>query len=704
MKKNVTFNWTEQCQKAYETLKNKLIEPPILQYPDFDKPFILTTDASNYALGAVLSQGEIGNDLPISYASKSLAKHDINKPVIEKELLAIHWGINFFRPYLYGRKFIVVTDHRPLVSLFTHKNPSSKLTRIRVDLSDYDFTIVYKKGSMNTNADALSRIELDSDSLKAMVPPEIDINAKRKLLAITRGMAKNQKDNKPEVCNKGTHTKIESDQLYCWDCTSLSDITGVTKLKFILRSENNKNHENDKINIVRTNKMVVVHYSDKSDEKSVSINDKRPMENNTRYGTNNEKNSDNPHSKYVLIMEKLLKFAKHNNIYELSLSDKDVIFKSIDKQIFKRIFNKLQQKESTRTKLKIIIYKPPTIITNANEQTKLIEEYHNSPHGGHLGIRKTLLKLKQRYCWKNMNNMIKSHIRNCTACQINKQVRHTKEKMIKTDTPSTSFETVQIDTVGPLKISNGYRYILTLQCELTKFVVAFPIENKEANTIALGIINEFILKYGHFKTLKSDLGTEFTNKLMSDICALLKIKQIFSTPYHHQTLGTVERNHRVLNEYMCSFADDNQWDKWVPYYTFAYNTTPNIDTNYTPYELIFGKLPCLPNDILEDNNPVYNLDNYANELKVRLKMSITKARKIIENVKIKRTNKQNYINPLNIKIGDQVLVKNESRKKHQPPYKGPYTVVEVDKCNTLIDISGNLKSIHKDRLKLYNKI
>ena len=92
-----------------------------------------------------MSQGEIGDDRPISFASRSLNKHEKNRPVIEKELLGIYWGIQFFRPYLYGRKFIVVTDHRPLVALFTHKNPSSKLTRIRLDLSDYDFQIIYKK-------------------------------------------------------------------------------------------------------------------------------------------------------------------------------------------------------------------------------------------------------------------------------------------------------------------------------------------------------------------------------------------------------------------------------------------------------------------------------------------------------------------------------------------------------------------------------
>ena len=67
---------------------------------------------------AILSQGEIGDDRPISLASCSLNKHEKNKPVIEKELIGIYWGIQFFRPYIYGRKVIVVTDHRPLISFF----------------------------------------------------------------------------------------------------------------------------------------------------------------------------------------------------------------------------------------------------------------------------------------------------------------------------------------------------------------------------------------------------------------------------------------------------------------------------------------------------------------------------------------------------------------------------------------------------------
>lgn len=123
LKKNKLFDWTQDCEKSFENIRNVLINPPIRKYPNFDQPFILTTDASDQSLGAVLSQGTIGEDRPICYASRTLNKHEINKSIVEKELLGIHWGINYFRPYLYGKKFTVVTDHRPLVSLFNSQKP-----------------------------------------------------------------------------------------------------------------------------------------------------------------------------------------------------------------------------------------------------------------------------------------------------------------------------------------------------------------------------------------------------------------------------------------------------------------------------------------------------------------------------------------------------------------------------------------------------
>lgn len=158
-RKNVLFDWTEDCEKSFDALRNNFVRPPILDFPDFgkDNTFNLHTDASGYAIGAVLSNK---NGKPIAFASKMLNKAEKNYSTVEKELLAVVWGVRHFRPYLYGRKFVVYTDHRPLVYLFSLTDPSSRLTKFRLALEEYNFDVIYKRGSENVIADALSRISI----------------------------------------------------------------------------------------------------------------------------------------------------------------------------------------------------------------------------------------------------------------------------------------------------------------------------------------------------------------------------------------------------------------------------------------------------------------------------------------------------------------------------------------------------------------
>lgn len=165
-RKNAKFVWDEHCKQAFISLKNKLLSPQILKFPYFNKTFILSTDASKLACGDVLSQNHGDIDLPVAYASRSFTKGESNKSTIEQELTAIHWAILYFRPYLYGRKFVVRTDHHPQVYLFSMTNPSSKLTRMRVDLEEFVFDVEYVKGKENDGPDALSRISIDSEQLK----------------------------------------------------------------------------------------------------------------------------------------------------------------------------------------------------------------------------------------------------------------------------------------------------------------------------------------------------------------------------------------------------------------------------------------------------------------------------------------------------------------------------------------------------------
>lgn len=138
LEKDIEFVWTQQAQYAFETLKELLCSEPILQYLDFNKPFIITTDASGIAIGAVLSQGEIGKDKPISYFSSVLRGAELRYDTREKEALAIVQAIQNFRPLIYGRKFLVVTDHKLLVWFRTATDGNTRILQWRLNFAECD--------------------------------------------------------------------------------------------------------------------------------------------------------------------------------------------------------------------------------------------------------------------------------------------------------------------------------------------------------------------------------------------------------------------------------------------------------------------------------------------------------------------------------------------------------------------------------------
>ena len=156
---NVPFYWSNNCQKAFDSLKRALTGPDVMAYPLNEGLFVLDTDASGTAIGAVLSQIQGGQEKVVAYASRTLNKSEKNYCVTDKELLAVKHFIEYFYQYLMGRHFRVRTDHQALRWLFSFREPRGKIARWLELLSVYDFEIEYRKGTKNGNADALSRCE-----------------------------------------------------------------------------------------------------------------------------------------------------------------------------------------------------------------------------------------------------------------------------------------------------------------------------------------------------------------------------------------------------------------------------------------------------------------------------------------------------------------------------------------------------------------
>lgn len=600
--------------------------------------------------------------MPIAFISKSFQKGEINYSVIEKELFAIHYAVIKFRPYLYGKHFIVRSDHKALIHLYSSERPASKLARLRMDLEEFDFSIEHIRGQDNVVSNALSRIRLSD--FREVFEENVENNPKE-ILAVTRSMSNKMKETK----------------------------------------ETGETNEEESIEIMNAS------------EELASYNKKVPRVKTT--------NIDTDESGKIIAIE-LTVYQNHKKLFKLMVNGNIVlktIFSQLHQATIKRKINKMQWPKNDDIfeicslddfkyacahdlgNVEVVLIEPQTLITDKKEQLRLIKENHdNVLYGGHSGFKKLYSKLRQLYYWKGMTRDITKYIKECRQCMLKKHRPHIREEMVITQTPQKPFDLVIIDTVGKLPESkNGNFYLLTMICDLTKFLITIPMKTKSATEVADAIFKKFILNFGPMREMRSDCGTELHNEIVKELCKIFETKQIFSSPHHHQTVGTVERNHRELHSYLRMYLEDelDNWDINSDYFAFCYNISKNASNNfkYSPYELVYGRRPNLPKDLLSGNvAPLYNIDNHAKELKFILQKAHEKTRKIL--IKMKENNKAYYdrkTNVLDVNVGDKVLIRKMPMNKHGKFFLGPYDVVSIDNVNVEVKLDDKTtKVLHKN--------
>ena len=151
------ITWDKACENAFQTLKQKLTQFPVLHAPDFSEPFLVQTDSSDTGMGIVLAQKKDNEEHPVLYLSKKFSKAERNYSTIERECAAIIYAIRKLHYYLDGAKFTIISDHRPLTWLKKNAGTNSRLLRWSLMLQPYDYEVSHRAGTLNANADSLSR-------------------------------------------------------------------------------------------------------------------------------------------------------------------------------------------------------------------------------------------------------------------------------------------------------------------------------------------------------------------------------------------------------------------------------------------------------------------------------------------------------------------------------------------------------------------
>lgn len=521
---------------AFERLKQNLIAYPILKFPDFDKSFELTTDASNYAIGAVLSQDK----QPVCYASRTLNDHERNYSTTDKEFLAIIWAVTYFRPYLWGRHFKIITDHQPIKYLnrkYTGKEFSQRTQRWLLKLQEYQFDIEYLKGKDNKVADFLSRIPTD-ENIKL---PEVSIEE-------LSGRASS--DNSSNFPMENHVDDLDSSNFSMEN--HVDDLTLPDNATVHSESEQLLDHYPIRDTIINHYKTQLILTNEVKDDCEM-------IHGNRRINVNLTLRDDQISN----LLKRYIVKGKTGIYTELSDSDYNRV-----QQISINLFS--HDKELKFEK----VTKMARDIKTEDELNKQISKYHTN-ESLHSGIIETWHQLKTKIYYPKLFEHIRKIINNCERCMLIKYERNPiKPKFQISETPSRKNEVLHLDL-----FHINRRIYMTLIDKFTK--KAYIYEVPSLNFICKREkLFEHFSKFG--KPKKIILDNEF--KSLTSFFMGEQIDIHFCKPRSHTGNSDIERLHLSLQEKLTGLDDprltlNEKLFKAIEVYNDRYHSTIKCTPN-----------------------------------------------------------------------------------------------------------------------------
>ena len=674
-RESVTWKWTPECENAFQSLKENLTSYPVLAYPDVDGgQFILDCDASDYGIGAVLSQVQDGVERVIAYGSRTLNNAEENYCVTRREMLALVYFTKYFQEYLIGREFLVRTDHSSLRWLQQFKDPDGQVYRWLEQLSKFNFDIEHRKGAKHTNADYMSRV-------------------------------------------------VKGDQAECRQChMPLSDS------KIIVPDRN----ETDKIVDVDIS---VLELGDSSDEDE-SRNSRQVRERRKRGRKANKPKMSTAKSepKDVLTRDSICNAQRGDSdlSYVIELIESgatkpawaDICDKSPNVKFWIARWELLGIQngllcikwEFTEENVKWRICIPSSLLPS------VLWYIHDAHVSGHLGVKKTMSRAKVcPFYWTKMRESVEEYVRACDICGEANDPQRKKRHALQKYTVGARFERIGIDIAGPHpETARKNSHILVISDYFSKLVEIFPLPNIRAETVADVLFRGWIKRYGCPREIHSDQGRQFESAVFQEMCKMLEISKTRTTPLHARSDGMVERMNRTMQNMLSKYIQENQkdWDLCLDFIVMAYNTCEHESTRCSPYRILYGENIVLPIDILTDDiaeeGTVESEDDISGFVP-QLQSNLKRIHAFVRNHLSKSAEKQkkhydSHVKEICYKVGDLVW---RNQKKTVPGVKtkimrhwtGPWIITEK-LCDILFRIKHSDSSssviMHGDNLKKYH--
>ena len=646
------WHWDDAQENSFLALKISLATAPVLRLPDFDHQFVVTTDASDVAIGAILQQ-DVGMGLqPIAFASRKLQQAEIRYSAYERELLGIVWALGQWKHYFQGpHPIIIQTDHAPLRHLPNQASVNSRIWKWLSILQGYNVDIQHIPGKRNP-ADSLSRQSVEDALVKKSSVHDANAAYVQKLrvpedasddqiqAALNQLFSQNMGTENQSVLKMSTQDNVQhQEQLLNQIKPEISD--RVQDQVQCPRSD-----EDCKLSILRSGVLIDGQFKNKI--YSLLKNER-------------------PYNSIIAELE----------AGKIEIKEKDEVYR-----IKRGMLVVHQEEQNTDFDFWRAIIPDEVAVKNF-----ILTELHSIPYSLHPGIQRTLQKVKKHFFWKGMTGNVREYVESCPVCQVEK-TDHTlgRGNLQSTSIPEKKWSEVSVDFVTDLPVTRSKKdSILTVVDKATRMVHLIPCRKSTTAAEAAKLYWDNVVKlHGVPSVLYSDRGTQFTSQFWKTLWGLTGTQLRYSTAYHPQTQGVVERMNAVIGQMLrCTLHEERagNWDLLLPTVEMTINSLPNSSTGYSPFFLNYGYHPVMPVELLKGDEEVQveAVENFVERVQNEWKQA---RKNLLHSVQTQQRYYNQRHRAVEYAVGDLILLSTKNLKFKNVPVKlqkrfvGPFEITE----------------------------